>query len=46
MIEKLNRHFGSALAMSVGYRIAERGCCLDWGLVQVEKTRLRPNTVG
>jgi hypothetical protein len=39
-----NRQFGKAFATS-GYRRAPRGCCLDWGLIEVDMDRIGQNKV-
>lgn len=37
-----SRQFGKVFATS-GYRRASRGCCLDWGLIEVDMKRMGQN---
>ena len=39
-----SRQFGKVFATS-GYRRACRGCCLDWGLIEVDMKRIGQNKV-
>ena len=43
-VQTFNRQFGKVFATS-GYRRASRGCCLDWGLIEVDMKRIGQNKV-
>ncbi|KAI9840514.1 MAG: hypothetical protein M1837_001574 [Sclerophora amabilis] len=43
-LDSFRRCFGHVFATS-GYKIADRSCSLDWGLVEVKKDRVRLNLV-
>ena len=43
-VQAFSRQFGKVFATS-GYRRASRGCCLDWGLIEVDMKRIGQNKV-
>jgi len=43
-VRTFSRQFGKAFATS-GYRRAPRGCCLDWGLIEIDMKRIGQNKV-
>ena len=43
-VRTFSRQFGKVFATS-GYRRASRGCCLDWGLIEVDIKRIGQNKV-